>query len=96
MAQMLNHYIYILKCRDNTYYTGYTVNIKKRLAVHENGKGAKYTRGRGPFELVYVEEFADKSVAMSREYKIKKLPRAEKEKLIMTFKERKSRIEGAE
>lgn len=84
-----NHYTYMLKCRDNTYYTGYTTDIKKRIAVHESGKGAKYTRGRGPFELVYTEEFPDKSSAMRQEYKIKKLPRIEKEKLINVFKERR-------
>lgn len=74
--------LYILKCNDNSYYTGITNNIEKRLADHKSGKGAKYTRGRGPFELMYQEKCHDRSDASKREYDIKKLSRIGKENLI--------------
>ena len=73
--------LYILKCNDDSYYTGITNDIDKRLSDHENGKGAKYTRGRGPFKLIYQENHADRSSASKREYEIKKLSRLEKEQL---------------
>lgn len=73
------HYTYILKCKDNTYYTGYTTNLEKRLKAHNEGKGAKYTRGRGPVELVYYEEYEEKQMAMRREWEIKQLSHKEKE-----------------
>lgn len=76
------HYVYILQCKDNTLYTGYTVNIEERIRLHEAGKGAKYTRGRGPFRLVYQESFATKAEAMQREYEIKQWNRAKKIALI--------------
>lgn len=57
---------YILKCNDNSLYTGWTNDITHRLKMHNEGKGAKYTRGRGPVELVYLEEFETKQEAMSR------------------------------
>lgn len=74
-------YIYILECSDNTLYTGYTNDINKRLEVHNNKLGAKYTRGRTPVKLVYSEEFESKSEALKREYQIKQLSREEKFKL---------------
>ena len=77
------HYIYIVECSDGTYYTGYTNNIKKRIIAHNEGKGAKYTRGRGPVALKHQESYKTKSEAMSREYTIKKLTRTEKQKLIL-------------
>ncbi|MBI3255832.1 MAG: GIY-YIG nuclease family protein [Candidatus Andersenbacteria bacterium] len=73
--------VYILKCSDGTLYTGWTDNLEKRLAAHNTGKGAKYTRGRGPVELVFEENFSAKPEAMKREYAIKKLSRDEKLKL---------------
>ncbi|MFD1606637.1 GIY-YIG nuclease family protein [Oceanobacillus luteolus] len=76
------HLVYILKCKDDTLYTGYTNNLPHRLKMHEMGKGAKYTRGRGPFKVAYTEEFPTKEEAMRREYQIKQLSRPEKEKLI--------------
>lgn len=76
------HYTYILKCKDNTYYTGYTTDVEKRIKAHNEGKGAKYTRGRGPVELVYYEEHMEKQAAMRREWEIKQLSRNEKEKII--------------
>lgn len=74
--------LYILRCGDGTLYTGITTDVEKRLEAHRTGKGAKYTRGRGPLELVYREECGDHSVALKRELEIKKLPREEKKKLI--------------
>lgn len=76
------NYVYILRCSDNTLYTGWTNNLNNRIETHSSGKGAKYTRGRLPIKLVYFEEYDDKKSAMKREYEIKKLSREEKLKLI--------------
>lgn len=76
------HYVYILECKDGTYYTGYTNNVEGRLKKHEEGKGAKYTRGRSPLKLVLEKSFATKEEAMKQEYIIKKLPRKKKQQLI--------------
>ena len=76
------HYVYILKCSDGTYYTGYTTDPEKRTQTHNSGKGAKYTRARIPVELIYTEEYDDKIEAQRREYAIKQLTRAEKEALM--------------
>ena len=73
--------LYMLRCGDGSLYTGIAVDVEHRLEVHRSGKGAKYTRGRGPLELVYVEECPDKSTALKRELAVKALPRQEKEKL---------------
>ena len=75
-------YLYILRCKDDSLYTGITTDVEKRLEAHRSGKGAKYTRGRGPLELVYREECGDHSDALRREAEIKRLPREEKLKLI--------------
>lgn len=75
-------YTYILKCSDNTLYTGWTTDLKKRLKTHNQGKGAKYTRTRLPVTLVYWETFDTKKEAMQREAAIKKLSRPQKERLI--------------
>ena len=75
-------YIYILRCGDGTLYTGITDDVERRLAAHRAGKGAKYTRGRGPLELVYREKAEDKSAALRRESQIKRLSRADKLRLI--------------
>ena len=75
-------FVYILRCGDGTLYTGITDDVEKRLAAHRAGKGAKYTRGRGPLELVYREECGDHSAALKREMEIKALPREDKMKLI--------------
>lgn len=74
-------YTYVLKCSDGSLYTGWTNDMKNRLKAHNEGKGAKYTRGRTPVELVYLEEFDTKEAAMRREAAIKKMSRAEKLKL---------------
>ena len=73
---------YILKCSDNSLYTGWTNDIKHRLKMHNEGKGAKYTKARLPVELVYFEEYENKIEAMRREYAIKQLKRKEKLMLI--------------
>ena len=78
----MSWFVYMLRCGDGTLYTGVTDNVERRLAAHRSGKGAKYTRGRGPLELVYQEETPDKSSALKREIAIKRLSRAEKETLI--------------
>ena len=75
-------YVYILKCSDDTLYTGYTVDLNKRIETHNKGLGAKYTRGRLPVKLVYQELLKSKSEAMKREYQIKKLSKIEKLELI--------------
>ena len=74
--------LYILRCGDGTLYTGITTDVEKRLEAHRSGKGAKYTRGRGPLELVYQEECGDHSAALRRELAIKALPREEKQNLL--------------
>ena len=75
-------YLYVLRCGDGTLYTGITTDVQARFAQHQAGKGAKYTRGRGPLELVYTEECDDHSAALKRELAIQALPREEKEKMI--------------
>lgn len=75
-------YVYILLCSDGTLYTGWTTDVRKRVAAHNAGRGAKYTRSRRPVSLVYSEFCEDKSLALRREWEIKKLSRSEKEKLI--------------
>lgn len=82
----MNWYVYILCCGDDTLYCGITPNVEKRLEQHRSGKGAKYTRGRGPLELVYSECCATHSDALKREAAIKRLPRAEKLNLIHQIK----------
>jgi len=74
--------VYILKCRDGSLYTGWTNGIDARVTAHNQGLGAKYTRGRGPVELVYLEYLPDKPAALKREAAIKKLRKEQKEKLI--------------
>lgn len=74
--------VYMLLCDDNTIYTGITNDLKKRFDNHISGKGAKYLRGRKPLEIVYTENFKNRSMATKREMKIKKLNRKEKEILI--------------
>ncbi len=74
--------VYILECEDGSYYTGWTNNIVQRYKAHQAGRGAKYTKSHKPMRIVHLELFAEKSDAMKREYAIKHMSRAEKEKLI--------------
>ena len=80
-------YLYILRCKDNTLYTGITNDLSARLKAHASGKGAKYTRGRGPLELVYQERQESYSAALKREYQVKQLTRAQKLQMIEAFVE---------
>lgn len=80
--ELQRNYTYIVKCSDETLYTGWTNNLKKRLEAHNSGKGAKYTKTRRPVELVYFEEYDTKQEAMKREYAIKQLSRQKKLALI--------------
>ncbi len=72
------YYVYILRCSDDSLYTGTTNDVQRRLKVHESGKGSKYVRAKSPFKLVYQEEVADKSAALKREAAIKKMKKEEK------------------
>ena len=78
--------VYILQCRDLTLYTGITNNLSKRLKMHESGHAAKYTKGRGPFELVYKESLENRSMSTKRESEIKKLTKEDKKKLIELYR----------
>ena len=78
----MSSYVYVLRCGDGSLYTGWTNDLTRRLAAHQSGKGAKYTKGRLPVEMVYSEELEDKSAALKRENALKKLKKAEKELLI--------------
>ncbi len=75
-------FVYILLCEDDSLYTGITTNLNDRLLKHQDGTGAKYTRGRGAKKIVFSEQHATRSEALVREAEIKKLPRSEKVKLV--------------
>jgi putative endonuclease len=81
--------LYILRCSDDTLYTGITNNLKKRFECHKSGKGARYTRGRLPVKIAYFESCIDKGSALRREYEVKRLSRTEKMDLISKVKIRK-------
>ena len=81
-AKEKKHYTYIVHCADDTYYTGYTNDLEHRMKMHNEKKGAKYTKTRTPVNLVYYETYDTKEEAMSREWAIKQLTRKQKEKLI--------------
>lgn len=82
-------FVYMLRCSDNSLYTGYTVDsVEKRVQVHNDLEGAKYTRSRLPVKLVYYEEAESRSQALKRELQIKKLTKKEKEQLICSFVQR--------
>lgn len=82
-------YLYILRCKDSTLYTGITTDVEKRFQTHQSGKGAKYTRGRRPLEVVYRELCGTHSDALKREREVKQLSREEKQKLITRYTEQK-------
>ena len=77
----MNHWAYLLRCADGTFYAGWTCDLQRRLTAHNAGTGAKYTRGRGPVALVWAKNHPTKSEAMQTEVQLKKLKRAEKEAL---------------
>lgn len=84
--------VYILRCGDGSLYTGVTTDVASRLEAHRSGAGAKYTRGRGPLELVYAEQCVDKISAFQREYAIKSLKRTEKLKMCAQWAEETPRF----
>ncbi|AXR76378.1 GIY-YIG nuclease family protein [Natrarchaeobaculum sulfurireducens] len=77
-----DHVVYVLECADGSLYTGYTTDLERRVAEHNDGDGAKYTRGRTPVVVRHQERYESRSAAMSREYEIKQLTRAQKERLV--------------
>ncbi|GAA0477545.1 GIY-YIG nuclease family protein [Halococcus dombrowskii] len=77
----MSHHVYIVECSDGSLYTGYTTDVERRVAEHNAGTGAKYTRGRTPVELRHTETFESKGAALSREHEIKGLSRSRKEQL---------------
>ncbi|MEE1086706.1 MAG: GIY-YIG nuclease family protein [Schaedlerella sp.] len=88
------NYTYILKCKDDTLYTGWTNNLQKRVEDHNAGKGAKYTKFRRPVEIIYYEAYKTKQEAMKREYAIKQLSRREKLLLIEKIENREKEYIG--
>ena len=78
----VHYFVYIVKCRLGTFYTGYTNDIEKRIKAHNSGKGAKYLRGKSPVELMYLKKYRTLSDALKAEIRIKRLPRRSKEDLI--------------
>ncbi|MFC1664255.1 GIY-YIG nuclease family protein [Pseudomonadota bacterium] len=84
MSENSNWYVYIVRCSDNTLYTGITKNVIKRIDEHNQGRklAARYTRGRRPVELVYQEKLSSRSQASTREYQIKQMGKKEKENLV--------------
>lgn len=79
---MGGHHVYVLACADGTYYTGYTTDVERRVAEHNEGEGARYTRGRTPVELEYVENYDSRSAALQREHEVKTLSHDEKADLV--------------
>ena len=82
---MGKYFTYLLRCADDTIYAGYTIDLKRRVAAHNKGIGAKYTRSRRPVTLAYYEDFLTKGEALKQEAALKKLSRAQKLKLIEDF-----------
>lgn len=78
----MSYYVYILRCRDGSYYTGHAKDVKNRFEMHKKGRGAKYTRMHIPEKLVYMEEFENRSEAMKRERRIKTLSHNKKRQLV--------------
>ena len=81
-------YMYVLECHDGSYYTGYTTDVMRRLAVHNSGKGAKYTRSRLPVKLIYAQGFASKEEAMSAEALLKRKKRPQKDQFLSENQDR--------
>ena len=81
-------YMYVVECRDGSYYTGYTTDVKKRIDVHNSGKGAKYTRSRLPVKLIYAQGFDSKEEAMSAEVLLKRKKRVQKERFLSENQEK--------
>ncbi|HVA97497.1 MAG TPA: GIY-YIG nuclease family protein [Bacteroidia bacterium] len=86
---MENWYVYMAECADATFYIGTTNNVEKRLEKHNKGKGAKYTKGRTPLTLKYVQKFVSRAEACKNEYQLKQLSKTEKIKLARLFQDEK-------
>lgn len=84
-ARKGTHFVYIVECRDGTYYTGYTPNLENRLKLHNSGRGAKYTRDRRPVKLVWSKEYRYFKKAFKKEIAVKRLTRKQKEKLVREY-----------
>ncbi|CAM4253121.1 GIY-YIG nuclease family protein [Lederbergia lenta] len=82
MGKKNKHFFYVLECSDGSFYGGYTIDPIRRLAQHNNGKGAKYTRMKAPVKMIYTAEYDDKTAAMRAEYAFKQLPRLKKEQFL--------------
>jgi putative endonuclease len=82
------HFVYIVRCADGTLYTGYTRNTRARERAHNSGRGAKYTTGRRPVQLVYQEAFRSVGKALAREYVVKQLTRAQRDALVISGRRR--------
>lgn len=87
LTRKSKYWIYIVQCRDSTYYTGYTKDLENRIALHKSGKGAKYVKNKLPIELVYTKEYRYYKSALNEEKRVKKLPREQKLKLIRIYAE---------
>jgi putative endonuclease len=85
-------FAYIVQCRDETYYTGYTQDLEERLSLHNSGKGAKYLRSKSPVKLVYTKEYRYYKNALNAERRIKELTRKQKSKLVKSYAENKRKI----
>jgi putative endonuclease len=81
---MQDWYVYIVKCRDGSLYTGIATDVERRIADHLTNRGAKYLRGRGPLELVFKKQVGKRGRALKLEHQVKRLPRHKKEALINT------------
>ncbi|MEE0434572.1 MAG: GIY-YIG nuclease family protein [Peptococcaceae bacterium] len=86
---MGEHYTYLVRCADGSFYCGYATDPVARAKVHNSGRGAKYTRARLPVTLVYTESFATKEAAMSREWHIKRLSHAQKAALVQAYQKQR-------
>lgn len=82
MELKTDHFFYVLECKDGSFYGGYTTDINRRVSMHNAGKGAKYTRARGPVRCIHQESFETKREAMQAEYRFKQLTRGAKEKYL--------------
>jgi putative endonuclease len=86
------YWVYILRCKDGTYYTGYTSNLEKRIALHNSGNGAKYVKYKLPAELVYAKEYRYYKSALNEEKRIKQLKREQKSELVRSYAENNREI----
>jgi len=86
------YWVYMVRCKDGTYYTGYTKDLENRIALHNSGKGAKYVKGKLPVKLVYAKEYCYYKSALNEERRIKTLKRQQKSELVRMYAENKRKI----